>query len=228
MQADVLAGPSPWLVERIGARIAGEIWTRVPEAFRTAVARAVGAQPHARTTVDRLLPNPRWQLPYEELVLGLGSLPGAEIVTSPRGAYTVVAIRGHVLLPWWYGPSGARSMRVVHPGPTLGRLARELLRRFGPPLTGPVLPLVRDEIDAREVAHICAELAALTARPTILIAGYAATADHGLLRACVGQVGGPTGWQHVDDLPLPAPVIPRRRQMRFPAPEVSSGTGPRR
>jgi hypothetical protein len=219
MRADVLVGPSPWVVERFGARVAGDLWTAIPEALRTAVARAVSAQPHARTATDRLLPNPRWPLPYEEIVLGLGGLPGAQVIRSPKSVYQLVVLRGQILLPWWYGPSGATAMRDVPPGRSFGRLARELLRRFGAVrrTAYPQLPLVRDERDERDVAHICAELAALDRSPAVLLAGFAATADHGLLRAGLGQVSSDTGgWRYADDLPLPAPVIPRPRRMQFP------------
>ncbi len=216
MRADVLVGPSPWVVERFGARVAETLWTTVPEALRTAVARAVTAQPHARAATDRLLGSPRWPLPYEELMLSLGRLPDAETVTSSR--YRLVVLCGHVLLPWWYGPSGAVPLRDVAPGASFGRLARELHRRFGLVRTpaGPNLPLVRNEVEEREVAQLCKQLGALSPRPRVLVAGFAATADHGLLRAGLGEIGPAGGWRHVDDLPLPAPVIPRPRRMQFP------------
>lgn len=218
MRPDVLVGPAPWVIGKVGTTLAGELWTRIPEALRTAIARAVNAHPHARPTIDRLFANPHWMLPYEELVLGLGKLDGAAVVSSPRSGYQLVVLRGQVIVPWCYGASGAISMREAGPGRPFSRLARELMRRFGPaPRNGlPQLPLVRDEIDEREVAHICGEVAKVTLRPNVLIAGYAATADHGLLRACLGQAGGPSGWTHVDDLPLPPPVIPRPRRMQFP------------
>src|SRR3712207_8778725 len=76
MRADVLVGPSPWVKERFGAQAAGELWTRIPEALNTAIARAVHSRPHEQQATDRLLVSPRWPLPYEELVVYLGDLPG--------------------------------------------------------------------------------------------------------------------------------------------------------
>jgi hypothetical protein len=223
MRADVLVGPSPWVVERFGERVAGELWTRVPEALRTAIDRAANARPHVSYATDRLLANPRWPVPYEELVVYLRNLPGAEVI-APRGsAYQLVAFRGQVVVPWCYGQSGAVSMRDVEPAGSFGRLARELVRRFGLPgqrWAVPLLPMLRDEIDQREVGQVCAALGAMHWRPGVLIAGYAGSADHGLLRACLGEVApgssGFLGWRHVDDLPLPVPVIPRPRRMVFP------------
>src|ERR1044071_8037804 len=88
MRPDVLVGPSEWVVEQFGDRVAGELWTRVPEALSTAIDREVSAHPAMTTTTERVLANPRWPLPYEELVLFLGTLPGAEIirVLRPVGA----------------------------------------------------------------------------------------------------------------------------------------------
>jgi hypothetical protein len=222
MRADVLVGPSSWVSERFGAPVAGELWARIPEALRTAIARAVHGRPHERQATDRLLANPRWPLPYEELAVYLGDLPGVEVVSPQRSAYQLVVCQGQVLLPWWYGPSGAVSMRDVPPGRGFGRLARELLARYGPPQRSPYpeLPMVRDIMDEREVAAVCAELAKLHPKPRLVLAGYAASADHGLLRAGLGVPGATTAgvpaWHHVDDLPLPAPAIPRPRRMQFP------------
>ncbi|GAA0796740.1 hypothetical protein [Spirilliplanes yamanashiensis] len=222
MRADVLVGPTSWVSERFGARSAGELWTRIPEALRTAIARAVHSRPHEPQTVDRLLDNPRWPHPYEELAVYLGELPGAEVVTAKRSAYQLVVVNGHIVLPWRYGPSGAVSMRDVPPGRGFGRLARELIARYAPPqpLPGPQLPLVRDIMDEREVAALCAELAKVHPKPQLVLAGYAGSADHGLLRACLGVPGttasGTLAWRHADDLPLPAPAIPRPRRMQFP------------
>jgi hypothetical protein len=222
MRADVLVGPSPWLRERFGAPVAGELWTRIPEALRTAIARAVHSRPHEQQAIDRLLVNPRWRLPYEELAVYLGDLPGVEVIKPKQSVYQLVVCEGHVLLPWCYGPTGAVSMRDVPLGNSFGRLARELLARFGPAqkLPSPQLPLVRDIMDEREVAAVCAELTKLHPRPRLVIAGYAGSADHGLLRACLGMVGaterGVLAWRYADDLPLPPPAIPRPRRMVFP------------
>ena len=41
MRPDVLVGPSDWLVEQFGDKIADELWTRVPEALSTAIDREV-------------------------------------------------------------------------------------------------------------------------------------------------------------------------------------------
>ena len=133
MRADVLVGPSAWVVEQFGAKVAAELWTRVPEALSTAIDREVNAHPSTTQSTERLLANPRWPLPYEELVLFLGNLPGAEVISVPKSVYQLVVIRGHVLLPWCYGQSARESMRDVSVGRSFGRLARELLRRFGPP-----------------------------------------------------------------------------------------------
>jgi hypothetical protein len=221
MRADVLVGPSAWVVEQFGAKVAAELWTRVPEALSTAIDREVHSHPSTTQSTERLLANPRWPLPYEELVLFLGNLPGAEVISVPKSVYQLVVIRGHVLLPWCYGQSARESMRDVSVGRSFGRLARELLRRFGPPWRrNPIeQPLPLDAIDEREVAKICGAIARVDPTPEIVIAGYAGTANHGLLRACLGEVktaeGGSLGWSHLDDLPLPPPAIPRPRQMRF-------------
>ena len=222
MRADVLVGPSSWVDERFGAPAAGEIWTRIPEALRTAIARAVHSRPHEQQATDRLLVNPRWFLPYEELAVYLGDLPGARVISPNRSAYQLVVINGQVLLPWCYGPSGAVSMADVTLGQGFGRLARELFARYAPPqrLPYPQLPLVRDIMDEREVAAVMAELDRVHPRPRVVLAGYAGDADHGLLRACLGVPGatksGVMAWRHADDLPLPAPAIPRPRRMQFP------------
>lgn len=196
--------------------------TRIPEALRTAIARAVHCRPHEQQATDRQLVNPRWPLPYEELVVYLGDLPGVEVISPKRSVYQLVVVQGQVVLPWCYGPSGAVSMRDVPLGRSFGRLALELIGRFGPPqrLPGPQLPLVRDIMDEREVAAVCAELAKLHPRPGVVLAGYAGSADHGLLRACLGAPrateAGVLAWGQVDDLPLPPPTIPRPRRMQFP------------
>src|SRR5690349_25160728 len=87
MRPDVLVGPSEWVVEQFGDKVAGELWTRVPEALSTAIDREVNAHPAMTQTQERVLANPRWPLPYEELVLFLGSLPGAEIISVPKSVY---------------------------------------------------------------------------------------------------------------------------------------------
>src|ERR671927_280688 len=160
MRPDVLVGPSEWVVEQFGDKVAGELWTRVPEALSTAIDREVNAHPAMTQTMERVLANPRWPLPYEELVLFLGGLPGAEIISVPKSVYQLVVINGHVVVPWCYGQS-ATSMRDAQVGRSLVRLARELLRRCGPPWrrshTEPPMPL--DAVDEREVAKICAAIA---------------------------------------------------------------------
>lgn len=221
MRADVLVGPSPWVVEQFGDKVAAELWTRVPEALSTAIDREVNTH-HSTQTTERVLANPRWALPYEELVLFLGKLPGAEVISVPKSVYQLVVIRGHVLLPWCYGQSARLSMGDAPVGRSFGRLARELLRRFGPPWRRSVTeqPLPLDAVDEREVSKICAVIAEREPRPEVVIAGYAGTANHGLLRACLGEVkaaeNGELNWNHVDDLPLPPPVIPRPRRLHFP------------
>jgi hypothetical protein len=222
MRADVLVGPSPWVVEQFGAKVAAELWTRVPEALNTAISREVNAHPSTPQSTERLLANPRWALPYEELVLCLGGLKGAEVVSVPRSVYQLVVIRGHVLLPWCYGQSARTSMRDAQVGRSFGRLAREMLRRFGPSWrrSQTEVPLPLDAVDEREVAKVCGEIAQLDPTPTIVICGYAGSANHGLLRACLGEIentdNGTIAWGHVDDLPLPLPVIPRPRRLQFP------------
>jgi hypothetical protein len=222
MRADVLVGPSPWVIEQFGDKVAAELWTRVPEALSTAINREVNAHPSTTQSTERVLANPRWALPYEELVLFLGTLKGAQVISVPKSVYQLVVIRGHVLLPWCYGQSARTSMQDAQVGRSFGRLARELLRRFGPPWrrSQTEQPLPLDAIDEREVAKICAAIATLEPTPRIVIAGYAGTANHGLLRSCLGEVratiNGTIGWSHVDDLPLPPPVIPRPRRLQFP------------
>src|SRR5215212_6784028 len=103
MRADVLVGPSSWVCERFGARVAGELCSRIPEALRTAIARAVHSRPHEQQAVGRMLVNPRWPLPYEELVVYLGDLTGVEVVNRKGPVYQLVVVNGQVLLPWCYG-----------------------------------------------------------------------------------------------------------------------------
>src|SRR3954452_7592638 len=133
MRPDVLVGPSEWVVEQFGDKVAGELWTRVPEALSTAIDREVNAHPATTTTTERVLANPRWPLPYEELVLFLGTLPGAEVISVPKSVYQLVVINGHVVVPWSYGQSARTSMRAAEAARSFVRLARDLLRRFGPP-----------------------------------------------------------------------------------------------
>jgi hypothetical protein len=129
MRPDVLVGPSSWVVEQFGDKVAAELWTRVPEALSTAIDREVNARPAMTQATERILANPRWPLPYEELVLFLGTLPGAEIISVPKSVYQLVVINGHVVVPWCYGQSAGLSMEDVRPGRSFGRLVRELLRR---------------------------------------------------------------------------------------------------
>jgi hypothetical protein len=222
MRPDVLVGPSEWVVEQFGDKVAAELWTRVPEALSTAIEREVNAHPSTMQAVERVLTNPRWPLPYEELVLFLGSLPGAEIISVPRSVYQLIVINSHVLVPWCYGQSGGTSMRDAEVNRSFGRLARELLRRFGPPWRrSPVEePLPLDAVDEREVAKVCTAIEKIDPRPEVVIAGFAGAPNMGLLRACLGEIksadNGSLSWSHLDDLPLPPPVIPRPRRMRFP------------
>lgn len=222
MRPDVLIGPSDWLVEQFGDKIADELWTRVPEALSTAIDREVHAHSAMTQTVERVLGNPRWALPYEELVLFLGTLPGAEIISVPRSVYQLVLINGHIVVPWCYGQSARLSMADAEVGRSFGRLARELLGRFGPPWRrSPVeSPLPLDAVDEREVAKICAAISRIEPKPEVVIAGFAGAPNLGLLRACLGEVkstdNGTLNWSHLDDLPLPPPVIPRPRRMQFP------------
>jgi hypothetical protein len=222
MRPDVLVGPSEWVVEQFGDKVAAELWTRVPEALSTAIDREVNARPAMTQATERILANPRWPLPYEELVLFLGTLPGAKIISVPKSVYQLVVINGHVVVPWCYGQSAGLSMEDVRPGRSFGRLVREMLRRFGPPWrrsrAEPPLPL--DVVDEREVAKICAAIATIEPKPEIVIAGYAGAPNLGLLRACLGEIkstdNGSVSWSHMDDLPLPPPVIPRPRRLQFP------------
>jgi hypothetical protein len=209
-------------VEQFGDIVAGELWTRVPEALSTAIDREVNGRPAPTQTTERVLANPRWPLPYEELVLFLGTLPGAQIISVPKSVYQLVVINGHVVVPWFYGESARASMRDAVVGRSFGRLARELLRRFGPPWrrSQAEMPLPLDAVDEREVAKICGAIEKIEPRPEIVIAGYAGTPNLGLLRACLGEVkstdNGSLNWSHLDDLPLPPPVIPRPRRLQFP------------
>ncbi|BFU46750.1 hypothetical protein [Krasilnikovia sp. MM14-A1004] len=222
MRPDVLVGPSEWVVEQFGDKVAAEVWTRVPEALSTAIEREVTARPATAQAAERVLANPRWALPYEELVLFLGTLPGAEIISVPKSVYQLVLINGHVLVPWCYGQSARMSMGDAEVGRSFGRLARELLRRFGPPWrrSQTETPLPLDAVDEREVAKICAAILRIEPRPDVVIAGYAGAPNLGLLRACLGEIkstdNGTLNWSHLADLPLPPPVIPRPRRMHFP------------
>ena len=222
MRPDVLIGPSPWMVEQFGDKVAAELWTRVPEALSTAIDREVNAHPATAQTTERVLANPRWPLPYEELVLFLGTLPGAEIIGVPKSVYQLIVINGHVVVPWCFGQSANASMRDAEVGRSFGRLARELLRRFGPPWkrSQAEMPLPLDAVDEREVSKICAAITAIDPKIEVVIAGFAGAPNLGLLRASLGEVkstdNGSLNWSHLDDLPLPPPVIPRPRRMQFP------------
>ena len=222
MRPDVLVGPSDWVVEQFGDKVAAELWTRVPEALSTAIDREINAHPAPAQTTERVLANPRWPLPYEELVLFLGTLPGAEIISVHKSIYQLVVINGHVVVPWCYGQSARTSMRDAEVGRSFGRLARELLSRFGPPWrrAHTEAPLPLDAVDEREVAKICAAITRIDPKPEVVIAGFAGAPTLGLLRACLGEVksaeNGALRWSHIDDLPLPPPVIPRPRRLQFP------------
>src|SRR3982750_992990 len=222
MRPDVLVGPSEWVVEQFGDKIAGELWTRVPEALSTAIDREVNAHPAMTQTTERVLANPRWPLPYEELVLFLGTLPGAEIISVPKSVYQLVVINGHVVVPWCYGQSARMSMADAEGDRSFGRPARRPPRPFGPPWrrSQGETPLPLDAVDEREVSKICAAIAMIEPTPEVVIAGYAGAANLGLLRACLGEIksssNGLLRWSHLDDLPLPPPVIPRPRRMQFP------------
>ena len=222
MRPDVLVGPSEWVVEQFGDKVAAELWTRVPEALSTAIDREINAHPAPAQAAERVLANPRWPLPYEELVLFLGTLPGAEVISVPKSIYQLVVINGHVVVPWCYGQSAQASMRDAPVGRSFGRLARELLRRFGPPWRRGYteVPLPLDAVDEREVAKICAAIAKIDPKPEVVIAGFAGAANLGLVRTCLGEVksteNGALNWRHIDDLPLPPPVIPRPRRLQFP------------
>jgi hypothetical protein len=222
MRTDVLAGPSPWAVDRLGAGVATRLWTAIPKALGSAVARAVNAPGASRMTTDHAFADARWPLPYEELATHLQGIDGAVLVHPPRTSYQLVLVRNHVVLPWCYGRTGAISMRDARPGRSFGRLARDLLHRFGPPAhrPQPAPPFPRDEADERDVAQVGDALGRLDPSPGILIAGYACTSEYGLLRVCLGEAGLGDGerlhWHHADDLPLPPPAIPRPRRQRFP------------
>jgi hypothetical protein len=156
------------------------------------------------------------------LVLFLGTLPGAEIISVPKSVYQLVVINGHVVVPWCFGQSARDSMQNARVDRSFGRLARELLRRFGPPWrrSQAETPLPLDAVDEREVAKICAAIAKIDPKPEVIIAGWAGAPQLGLLRACLGEIkstdNGSLDWSHLADLPLPPPVIPRPRRMQFP------------
>lgn len=224
MRADVLTIPAPWAVDRFGFAVAAELWVRIPTALAAAIGRAVSARRASRLADADAVDDPRWPVPYEELGAHLRNVDGAAIARAPRTRYPVVVVRNHVLLPWCYGPTGAVSMRDVPPGGSLSRLAREFVQRLGGPRhrrhADPDLP--HDDECAGPDQPELAELGALLGRPDsppkVLIAGYACTADHGLLRVCLGEAAvapGGLAWQHVEDLPLPPPTIPRPRPQRF-------------
>jgi hypothetical protein len=210
------------VVEQFGDKVAAELWTRVPEALSTAIDREINARPVTAQSAERVLANPRWPLPFEELVLFLGTLPGAEIISVPKSVYQLVVLNGHVVVPWCYGQSARTSMKDAEVGRSFGRLTRELLRRFGPPWkrsqAEPPLPL--DAVDEREVSKICTAISMITPKPEVVIAGFAGAPNLGLVRASLGEIkstdNGALNWSHLDDLPLPPPVIPRPRRMQFP------------
>ncbi|HEX8629254.1 MAG TPA: hypothetical protein VF755_13905 [Catenuloplanes sp.] len=222
MRADVLTGPAPWAVDRFGFTIAAELWVRIPAALAAATRRAATVRRAARTAAADAVSDPRWPAPYEELGAHLRGVPDASITRSPRARYQLVVVRNHVVLPWCYGATGAVSMRDARPGGSFGRLGRELLYRFGGPRhrrpTEPGLP--RDEADEHDVAELSEMLGRLDPAPRVLIAGYAGTAEDGLLRVCLGEAvpvePGALSWRHLEDLPLPPPTIPRPRRQQFP------------
>lgn len=219
MSAGVAAGPSAWAVRRFGEAVATHLWWEVPAALGAAVDRAVNAREASRMTTDHAFGNARWPLQYEELAGRLSRIDGAVLIRPPRVCYELVVIRQHVLLPWCYGRAGTVPMAQARLGRSFGRLARELLRRFGPPplWTQPSLPLFPpDEQDEREVAAVSDTLDRLDPPPRILIVGYACNSEQGLVRVAWGEAALADGehphWHYVEDLPLPAVArIPRPR-----------------
>lgn len=196
MRTDVLTGPAPWAVDRLGSTAAAQLWMGIPTALATAVARVVKSPDVSPAVRRQALADERWPVPYEELCAHLHTVDGARLAAAARLPHPVVVVRDLVLLPWCYGPTGAISMRDAHPDRSLGRLAGEVLHRLSGPADG----------SGRG--------------PGVLIAGYACTVEHGLLRVCLGAANvapdGQLAWQQVTDLPLPPPTIPRPRRQCFP------------
>lgn len=210
MRANVLTGPAPWAVDRLGFAIAAQLWERLPSALAAAVGRAANAREASRTA-DQAFADARWPVQYEELSSHLRAIEGVSLARAPRAAHQLVVVRDQVILPWCYGRTGAVSMRDVRPSRSLEQLVRESLHR--PRSSRPIV----DRADSAPGGELPSRF---DQAPTVLIAGYACTADHGLLRVCLGEAtvrqSGELDWRHVADLPLPPPSIPRPRRQSFP------------
>jgi hypothetical protein len=208
--------PSPWAYERFGA-VAGHVRRRVPEALATAVSHAIGAQAAAHITTNHAFGSARWPAQYVELVNHLQDLPDARPVRQPRTFYELVVVSGNLLLPWCYGDRVmALESRHVRP---LGRLALDLLTRFGPEprwhqQTLP-LPEPTDPDDERDVQRVATALDELDPSPRVVVIAYACNAGAGLLDAQWGEAAltheRDLDWRHREPLPIPRGRVPAPR-----------------
>lgn len=214
-----VGGPSPWAWARFGGQ-AEQVWRRVPQALAAAVSRALNAHQASRLSTNHAFGNSRWPLQYEELVNHLQDLPDAVPIRPPHAFYKLVIVHGQLLLPWYYAdhPVSIEDARAVRP---VGRLAVDLLTRFGPPRQWhqPPLPLTMidddDEEDRRRVAQVTSALDEMDPPPQIVLVGYACNSHAGLIDIQWGEAAlgddRALQWYHHEPLPIPAPLIPRPR-----------------
>ncbi|WDZ87078.1 hypothetical protein [Micromonospora cathayae] len=205
----VADGPSRWSIERFGPTLAAALWQRIPAALHRAVELARDAHEASELDTDHAFGPVRWKQQYEVLHEHLRDLPDVTDVHPPGAQVRVTVCRGHVLLPWRYAKRGNVDLASVHPGRDLGRLARDLLVLFGPepayrevPL--PMMPVTPDE--SRERGPLREAVEGVAADPRVLLVGYAANSEDGLLRVSWGEAALARGdvleWRHVEELPL--------------------------
>jgi hypothetical protein len=217
-----LSRPSSWAVERLGPRLAAELWTRVPAAITAAVGRALDTQQASRMQTAHAFGS-AWSVPFEELVNQLRLVEGTRLVKPPRAFYQLVVAGGHVLYPWRYGGERGASIRGRLGARPIQPLGRELLSRFGPPPRWRAEPLplfagngaAADDRERREAALLSSALDELDPPPKVLVVAYASNRTEGLVHLGWGDAaladGGNLHWYHYEDLPVPSPRVPRPR-----------------
>jgi hypothetical protein len=215
-------GPSSWAVERLGSHLAAELWTRVPLAVTAAVARALDTHEASRMQTAHAFGS-AWPLYFEELVSHLRPIEGSYLMRPPHAFYQLVVVGGHVLYPWRYADERGTSVQGQRGIRPIGTLGRVLLSRYGPPPRWREEPLPMfaesdlpaDDRERREAALVSSMLDELDPPPKVLVVGYAANVDEGLVRLGWGDAAladeGAVHWYHYEDLPLPASRVPRPR-----------------
>ncbi len=151
----------------------------------------------------------RWKQQYESLHEQLRDLPDVTDLHPPGSQVRITICREHLLLPWLYAKRGDVDMRDAR-GAALNQLIRDLLALFGPmprheePLL-PGMPLTPQE--SRDLTFLRESIERLVSKPQVLLIGFAANSDAGLLRVSWGEAalvrGADLEWGPVEDLPLP-------------------------